>query len=81
MFNSKKDMYSNSMFFFSEFFWGFVPTYPVPQGYMHKNDGDLEWKAHLRGFSIMCRVLHSDFDSRRSFCQLLLTHKEVLDDV
>ena len=81
MFNSKKDMYSKSVFFFSDFSWGFVPAYSIPQGYMHKNDGDLEWKAHSRSFSIICRVLVSDSDSRGSFCRLLLTHKEVVDDV
>ena len=27
-----------------------MPTYSILEGYVHKNDGDLEWKAHLKGF-------------------------------
>ena len=30
--------------------WGFMPTYTILKGYVHKNDGDLEWKPHSKGF-------------------------------
>ena len=36
MFNSKKDMYFNSIFFSSDLPWGFMPTYSIPEGDVYK---------------------------------------------
>lgn len=55
MLNSKKDMYSNSVFFFFDLSWGFMSTYSILDGYVHKYGSgcDLGWKAHSRGFPNM----------------------------
>lgn len=50
MFNFKKDMYLSSVFFFSNFSWGFALAYSIPKEYVHMCGGDLGWKAHPRGF-------------------------------
>ena len=67
MFNSKKDMYFNSIFFSSDLPWGFMPAYSIPEGYVHKYGGDLARKAHLRGFLNMHGDFLGDSDSRGSF--------------
>ena len=73
MFNSKKDMYSNSVFFFSNLSWRFVLAYSIPERYMHKYGGgcDLGRKTHSRDFP----------NIHEGFLGNFLTYGEVLDDI
>ena len=63
IFNFKKDMYSNFVFFSSNLPWGFMPAYSILEGYVHKYGGDLGRKAHLKGFLNMHGDFLGDFDS------------------
>ena len=71
MFNSKKDMYSDSAFFFSDLSWG--PVHKYGGGY------DLWWKTHSMGFPYMHGGILGDFDLQWScFGNLQLTGKSLM---